>query len=227
MSSVGLEALTRSAVFAGLPPAELAALGALAAEARFDRPTLLAARGERPASLWPVLSGAVEIGLYSESGRTAQLAPILSGGWATWLACFQDQPLPHDLWTGPDTRLLAFPAAEVRALAARRPEVYPRLINRIGERMRDLIGWALAASLSDPERRLAYLLAVTARGLADGGDGPVTLRLTQDRIAAMGLGTRQRVARLLRALAARGLIFRGYGALEVPSLHRLEAFATL
>ena len=65
------------------------------------------------------------------------------------------------------------------------------------------------------------------------GSGPRVLLVAlandvgMDRIAAMGLGTRQRVARLLRALAARGLIFRGYGALEVPSLHRLEAFATL
>ena len=61
--------------------------------------------------------------------------------------------------------------------------------------------------------------------LARDADGPVDLALTQDRLAAMGLGTRQRVARLLRALAGRGLVEPGYGMLRIPSVPRLEAFA--
>jgi CRP-like cAMP-binding protein len=224
MTSPALDALTGSAVFADVPIPELAALAALAVEERFAVPTRLAERGDQPPRLWRVMEGSVEIGLFSESGRTAQLAPILPGGWATWLACFHQAPLPHDLWTGHDTRLLAFPAQAVRNLAARNPQIYPHLVARIGERMRDLIGWALAASLSDPERRLAYLLIVTARDSGEGPDDPVVLPLTQERLAATGLGSRQRVARLLSGLARRGLVECGYGVVRIPSRQKLEAF---
>lgn len=227
MSQSALEALTASPVFADVPLPDLTALAAIAVEEHYAPSSLLAAQGERARYLWRVVEGSVEIGLFSAAGRTAQLAPILPGGWATWLACFDDAPLPHDLWTSGGTRLIAFPAKAVRDLAERRPQVYPVLIHRIGERMRDLIGWALAASLSDPERRLAYLLAVTARAPADGRDGPIELALTQERIAAIGLGTRQRVARLVRGLSDRGLVRQGYGVLTIPSLRRLENFAML
>ncbi|WP_150131431.1 Crp/Fnr family transcriptional regulator [Caulobacter mirabilis] len=113
----------------------------------------------------------------------------------------------------------------MRALAAAYPTLYPRVIERIGVRMRDLIGGNLAASLHRPEGRLAYLLAVSARDRASQGDGPVELPLTQERLAAMGLGGRQRVARLLRALAGRGLVECRYGCVRIPSLRALEAFA--
>ena len=223
MTSIGLDILAASPVFGDLPQEALSALAALCTEERYVAPTLLAGRGDRPDRLWHVMEGSVEIGLYSESGRAARLTPTLPGGWATWLACFQEAPLPHDLWTGQNTRLAAFPADAVRTLAVRFPQVYPRVIQRIGERMRDLIGWSLAASLSDPEQRLAYLLTVMARQA--GGDGPIELVLTQDRIAAAGMGTRQRVARLLRALSDRGLIEQKYGRVRILSAPRLEAFA--
>lgn len=225
MSDRVVALLRRSPIFSVAPETELAALAALAVEARFEVPTLLVARGDCPQQLWHVLQGAVEIGLFSAKGRPARLAPIQPGGWATWISCFSQTPLPHDLWTTAGARLLAFPSAAVRSLSDRHPQIYPQLIARIGERMRDLIGWSLAASLSDPERRLAYLLAVTARDHTGAGDGPMALSLTQDRIAAMGLGSRQRVARLLRSLAARGLIATAYGAVSVRSVRALEAFA--
>jgi CRP/FNR family cyclic AMP-dependent transcriptional regulator len=220
-----LTVLAASPVFAALPAAAAAELATLAREEVYDRPTLLAARDTRPGSLWHVLAGGVEVGLFSAGGRPAVLGPILPGGWATWLSCFHDAPLPHDLWTGPETRLLAFPAATVRRLALENPQVYPPLIALVGDRMRDLIGWSLAAGLASPERRMAWLLSSLCRPLP--GDGPHRLRLTQDHLAATGFGTRQRAARLLAALQQRGLVEHVYGAVAVPSRARLEAFAAL
>jgi len=219
-----LTVLRASAVFAGAAPADLAHLAGLARQELYPVRALLVARGARPDRLWCVLEGAVELGLYAEDGRPALLGPILPGGWATWLGCFHPAPMPHDLWTVPATRLLAFPAAAVRDLAAANPGVQGRVIERIGERMRELIGWTLAAGLSDPERRLAYLLAVISRGLPGPAGGPAELSLTHDRLAAMGLGSRQRVARLLTRLAARGLVELRYGRVLVRSRKRLEAF---
>jgi len=220
-----LTVLAASPVFAALPPAAAAELAGLAREETFARPTLLAARDSRPDRLWHVLEGGVEVGLYSAGGRPAVLGPILPGGWATWLSCFHDAPLPHDLWTGPDTRLLAFPVATVRRLARANPQVYPPLITLVGDRMRDLIGWSLAAGLSSPERRMAWLLSSLCRPLS--GDGPHRLRLTQDHLAATGFGTRQRTARLLAVLEQKGLVDCAYGAVIVTSRARLEAFTAL
>lgn len=220
-----LAILAASPVFAALPADAAAELAGLAREEVYDRPTLLAARDSRPGSLWHVLDGGVEVGLFSAGGRPAVLGPILPGGWATWLSCFHDAPLPHDLWTGPDTRLLAFPVATVRRLAQANPQVYPPLITLVGDRMRDLIGWSLAAGLSSPERRLAWLLSSLCRPLA--GDGPHRLRLTRDHLAATGFGTRQRAARLLASLQRQGLVDNAYGAVVVLSRARLEAYAAL
>lgn len=215
--------LRAAPVFAAAPDAALTDLAALGREARFPARTLLAARGQQPDRIWCVLEGAVELGFYSEDGRPALLGPIAPGGWATWLGCFHDAPLPHDLWTGPATRLMAFPTTAVRALAQAHPQVYPAVMAHVGQRLRELISWSLAASLVHPERRLALLLAIACRsGVADG---PHRLGLTQDRIAASGFGARQRVARLLAGLVRRGLIETVYGGVIVPSRAALEAFA--
>ncbi|MCF8504039.1 MAG: hypothetical protein K9G59_03930 [Caulobacter sp.] len=103
-----LTVLAASPVFAALPPAANAELAALAREEVYDRPTLLAAREGRPGSLWHVLAGGVEVGLFSAGGRPAVLGPILPGGWATWLSCFHDAPLPTIC--GPDRRPGCWPS---------------------------------------------------------------------------------------------------------------------
>jgi CRP-like cAMP-binding protein len=222
-----LAAIRNSFVLSALPTEVQAELAALAREEIYQPGSLLARAGELPDRLWYVSHGAVEIGLYSREGRSVLLSPIVAGGWATWLACFSPAPLPHDLWTGPETRLLAFPSDVLRRMAAAHPAIYPRLIERIGDRVRELIGWSFSSTLVDPERRLAYLLVHNCREMRRPSDGPYILNLSHERIGQMGIGTRQRVARLLTALESRGLVSTRYGQVEVPSLSQLDAFAAV
>ncbi len=48
--------------------------------------------------------------------------------------------------------------------------------------------------------------------------------VTQTHISQFGFGSRQRVSRLLRGLADKGLIEMKYGGVVIPSRLRLEAF---
>ena len=220
-----LGALQNSFVLSVLPPRAQEDLAALAREERYQPGTLVARQGEIPDRLWFVAEGSVQLGLYAPDGRVSLLSPIAAGGWATWIACFSPSPWPHDIWTESGARLLAFPAEAVRRAAQAYPVVYPRVIARMGERTRELIGWSLAASLLDPEARLAYLLAHNCRQISQAPDGPIELSLTQERIGQMGLGTRQRVGRLLVALEKRGLVRVRYGGVQVVCLDALERFA--
>lgn len=220
-----LAILSAEPVFSVLAPDVARNLASLARVEVYPAASLLAERGSRPDLLWYIAEGSVELGLFSQGGRSAILGPILPGGWATWLACFHQAPLPHDLWTGPDTRLVAFPAAEVRRAAEDNGRVYAAVVARIGDRMRSLIGWHLASGLGSPERRLAWLLASLAQSASRQTDGTVDLRLSHEHLAATGFGSRQRVARLLGRLEAEGLIQRGYGTVRIPDWKALETYA--
>jgi len=221
-----LAAVRGAFVFSVLPPEAQAGLAGLAREEVYPEESLLVRLGDTPDRLWFVCEGGVQLGLYRRDGRAMLLSPIVAGGWATWIACFNPGPLPHDLWTLPSTRLLAFPAEAVRHLAATHPAVYPRVIERIGDRVRDLVRWSFAGGLAEPERRLAVLLAQICREHRPGHDGPHEISLTLERIGRMGIGSRQLVARSLALLAAEGLVERRYGRVRVRSVRALDDYAS-
>ena len=222
-----LAILRAEPVFSCAGASALTELAVLAHEQRYPQQTLVAGRGTLPTSLWYVAEGALDLGFYSGAGRLAQLPPIAPGSWAPWVGCFNLSPLPHDIWTAAHTRLVAFPAAAVRRLAERTPGVYERLVQIFGDQLRQLITWTLTANIASPDRRLAYLLASICRAASPTHDGPHTLALTQERIAAMGFGSRQYVAQTVAALRDRGLIRCAYGRLDVLSLRGLDDFAVL
>jgi CRP-like cAMP-binding protein len=75
-----------------------------------------------------------------------------------------------------------------------------------------------------PEKRLVYLLLLaSSSACAITREGRAT-PVTQTHISHFGFGSRQRVSRLLRGLAEKGLIEMRYGGVAIPSRARLEKF---
>lgn len=221
-SPTAFEALRAARVFSDVPPSALKTLAGLAREERYAGRTLVAPAGTVPKHLRWVQAGSVEISLVGADGRTSTLPPIPAGGWATWLSCFHDAPMPHDYWAAGGSVCLAFPRRAVLALAEQFPCVYRAAIQEIGDRTRAFMSHALDANALDVRHALIRFILATCRARACEGDGPVHIDMTREQIGRMGFGSRQRASRLLHALESEGAIEVRYGRVTVPSLKRLE-----
>jgi CRP-like cAMP-binding protein len=215
--------LRRTEVFGDLPDEDLRGLAGAARVEHCKRPTLLNAAGQPLAHLRLVLQGYVEIVARRASGDEVAFGEIGPGGWATWLGCFVPRPPEHDFYSSADSRFVALPTGVVRALALRRPELFPRVIADIGVRMRQLMEWAGDSVLLAPPQRMAKLIHLLARTHGAARDGAV-VPVTQSRLARMARCSRQSANALVRALQERGLITVRYGRFEIPDLARLVEF---
>ena len=223
MASIKDEALAvleKCAVFKAVPAPSLVKLAGLARTEVFENRTLLVANRARPEHLRHVAAGRIDLSLTNAEGQTASL-PVGAGRWATWLGCFHPEPIEHEIWAAPGTRALAFPAREVRQTVSEHPQALMTVIGLIGDTTRLLIGWALASTLFSPQQRLAYMLL--SMGGSRNAEGEA-MRITQEQIGQMGLGTRQRVSRILHELAGLGLVSVDYGRVSIPSPDRLSDF---
>jgi CRP/FNR family transcriptional regulator, cyclic AMP receptor protein len=215
-------------VLAFLQPTVLGRLGSellekLASHARvehYEVPTLLNAAGKPLEWLRLVVEGQIEIVARRASGKEVSVSDVGPGAWATWLPA----PADHDLCAAADSYFIALPVAEVRRCCALRPEIYPWIMQDIGQRLRLLMEWTSQSVLVGPEQRMAKLIHILARDQKIGGSSG-TLQVTQVRLAALARCSRQSANTLLGTLEKRGLIHLTYGKCEIIDMARLAAFA--
>lgn len=219
--------LGRSPVFAPLPDETRRALASTARIERFHRPALLNAMGEPLTWLRLVLTGCIEITMRHANGEEATLAELGPGSWVTWVACFATSPPDHDFTSGANTRCVAIPTQAVRELFVAHPELYPRVIEAIGTRLRLLMEWTGESVLLPPEQRMAKLIHLLARAQGGSSRGHCTLQTTQERVARLARCSRQSANLLIGALQQRGLVRVAYGRFEIDDLEALAAFAAL
>lgn len=222
--TLALQALRSTPVFSASPDAVQQGLAGFARVESFAQRTLLCGSQERPDALRYILDGVVQISVVDANGRVSALAPLPRGGWATWLGCFHDAPLSHDLWADAGTRTISFPRARVLASAEQHPVIYRGAIQEIGVRMRALMTWSLQFDQQDDVRALGRYIIAACRAVSGTRDGPHVLPLTHGRLGELGFGSRQRAGRLLQALVEKSLVKSRYGRIEVPSLRRIEKF---
>jgi CRP-like cAMP-binding protein len=215
--------LKSNAAFRVLPPEELVRLASAAKIERYQERTLLVERGKTAKHIWFVGSGSVDLTLTSANGGIARL-PITPGHWATWAGCFSSEPLLFDFWSSKSATLVAFSRVEILRAVAENPDALLQVIEFLSENVAVSAAWILSATIFSAEQRLAYLLLVLSARFSAAAD-PQSTAITQEQLGMLGLGTRQRVSRLLRSLASRGLVEMRDGRLIIPSRERLEAFA--
>jgi CRP-like cAMP-binding protein len=185
--------------------------------------TLLTEGDERPEYLRYIVSGSVHLVLSTAEGGFSSL-PMLADKWASWLAVFGKTPLQHAMWSSANATLVAFPVREVHRLVCGNAASLLEVIELVGERTRFLTGLTLSFAAYGPEKRLVYLLMLASSdGVGMAREGRPT-PVTQTDISQFGFGSRQRVSRLLRGLAEKGLIEMKYGGVVIPSRARLAAF---
>ncbi|MCI4678858.1 Crp/Fnr family transcriptional regulator [Rhodoblastus acidophilus] len=218
-----LGVLKSCSVFATLTEAQRRELVGKARIEHYSERTLLTLRGELPDHIRYIASGSIDIVLSTAEGGFSSL-PMLEGRWATWLGCFGSEPLVHDLWSSNNATYVAIPCRDVNKAVANNPEALLEVIEHVGEWTRFLTGWMLSFAAYGPEKRLVYLLLLASSdACAITQEGQETA-VTQTHISQFGFGSRQKVSRLLRGLADKGLIEMRYGAVIIPSRARLHAY---
>lgn len=221
--SEALSLLTGDAIFSALPRDALRELAASARIERVERPRILQPAGRPLGWLRLVLAGHVEIIARHAAGEEVSLADIGAGQWVTWAGCLSTDSTPYDFWSSGRARYLALPTQKVRAVCAAHPDLYPRIVLDMAQRIRHLMEWTGESVLLAPEQRMAKLIVLKARehGLPAAGG---TLPLTQARLARLARCSRQSANKLLGALESRGLIAIEYGRVVVRDLKALRAF---
>jgi CRP/FNR family transcriptional regulator, cyclic AMP receptor protein len=218
-----LAILSESRVFAALTPAQRRELSGKARIEHYTERTLLTLRGEMPDYIRYIASGSLDLVLSTAEGGYSTL-PMFEGRWASWLGCFGTAPLMYDMWSSAPATYVAFSCRDIQKAIGDNPRALREVIELIAELTRFLTGWMLSFSAYGPEKRLVYLLLLASSSACsitrEGRPTPVT----QTHISHFGFGSRQRVSRLLRGLAEKGLIEMKYGGVAIPSRARLEKF---
>ncbi len=218
-----LYVLRTSDVFRQLTVAARQELAAMGRVEQYRESTLLTPQGATPDYIRYVVAGSVNLTYTTPDGKIAAL-PIFRGNWATWLGCIVPSPIDYAIWTSKSATLVAFPAAAVRRHVVASPEALVNVIGSIGRTMRFLVVWALQTSVLTPDKRLASLLLLATEMASSEAFKVAQIRISQEQFGHLGLGTRQRVGRLLRDLAARGLVEMKYGQVMIPSREKLTAY---
>ena len=212
-------------VFRRLAPSVLTSLAAAARIERFEERTLLVQRDTQPQFIRYIIEGRADPSTSTEQGRESRLPAHQRGDWVTWGGCLLDGVVPHDLWAGAASVMLAFPNSLVRQAVCASPEALLDVVRLLGESQRALMGWYFALTLVSDERRLARLLFHLKDRDDPVGNDAGSVKITQEEIGHLGLGSRQHIARQLKKLEERGLIETSYGRILIRSVVGLRDLA--
>jgi CRP-like cAMP-binding protein len=218
-----LAVLKSCSVFATLGETQLRELAGKARIERYSERTLLTLRGEMPEYIRYIAHGSADLVLSTADGGYSSL-PMFEGRWATWLGCFGSEPLVHDLWSSSPATYVTFPCRDMQKAVANNPEALREVIEHVGEWTRFLTGWMLSFAAYGAEHRLVYLLLLASSNACAIAREGEPAAVTQTHISQFGFGSRQKVSRLLRSLADKGLIEMKYGGVVIPSRARLEDY---
>lgn len=215
-------ALAKSPVLGLLAPEVQDRLLQAAQTIRCSGTTLLCGAEERPALLYLVRQGQIELTAQSADGEEMTISALGPESWISWLGIFDSRPVQHDIVGASGSRIIAFPARLIREAVDTVPGCYPAIIAEIGGRFRALIQWVEQSALATRDRRLAQLLLSLAR---TSGDGENTVLLTRARIARLMGCSRQTLHQALSELVSQGLVRTAYGRIEIADPAGLERLA--
>jgi len=223
-SAFAIEALGRSALFARVDEAALAACAASLRVRRYRRGETIFHQGDPGDSLYIVESGSVKIVLPSPEGEEGAIIATLSrGDFFGELALLDGAPHSATAVASEPVEALILQQARFEELLETQTGLRHALIAGLVAELRRLTSHVEDLHFLDLPGRLASRIVRVAREARPGETRDVTIdwHYTQSELGAMIGGTRQTVNRLLADLVAQGLIHIDGEALVIPDLDRL------
>lgn len=227
-------ALKAVPLFAGLEAEQLRRLALHAVPRRVEPDELIFMEGDECQGLYVVFSGAIKIFKLSAQGREQVLTVERAGGVVAELPVFDGGPFPASCKPIEPSILLFISKQDFRRSCQQDPELALKVLASVGARLRRLVMIIEELSFMTVRSRLAALLLQIVRAekatvpAEESGAAKtpppvaVTLRMTQQEMAAWIGTVRELVSRNLGRLQAEGIIRLEGHRLVVLDVERLE-----
>ena len=187
-------------IFASLSGDELSELADLATERNFMSSEFVFWDGDTPEWFYIVAKGKVKILKHSSSGREFVISFFGPGEMFGEVAVFENKPYPASAQAVAETKVIGIRREELLTFLVNRPQIALRIINVLGERLRDAQGRLRDLAGERVEQRLASVLLMLSSKLGS------TLPFTRQEIADMVGTTTETVIRVMSHLKDRGIV---------------------
>jgi len=219
------QALSRHAVFGASADATREALLERSQSRRYGDGERIAARGEPMRAVLLVLSGSIELGMLSASGKRFVRWYLGPGQAQGFIPVIDGKGAIYDAHAHGETLLLLLPQAALQDAIATDPRMAQAILKGFCERSRTMHEVAASDALLPLRGRVARMILRLAEtwGVPHEGGIRVSLKLSQDEFAALLAVTRQALNRELKALEAEGAIKIAYSRITVQDRDILES----
>lgn len=221
-TTVGVDVLRQVSLFAALGPEELERVRVATVVRQYRRGAIIAAQGERDASLRVVRTGVAKLFATSPEGREQVLRLVPAGPTFGLVAAVDGKPSAAGAAAVEACVVYAIRGAEVRRLVAEQPDVAQAAVRALAGAVREMVGLAEELSLHRVTQRVAKMLLDQEEC---GCERCRAHRLTQQEMAAVVGTAREVVGRALRDLQAGGVVSVRRGGVGVLDRERLRLFA--
>ncbi len=216
-------ALRNCQLFAGLPPADLAAVASITIARRFEGGDYLFHEGEAARGFYLVQNGAINVHRVNAAGKEQVIHIFRAGETFAEAALAAPTGYPADARAVESSQVLLVQKDGFLALLQRQPEFGLRMLASMSLHLRALVGQLEDLTLKDVETRLANWLV--KRCPHPDSDQPVSVELKMTkRVLAAELGTvSETLSRTLARFREQGLLTVKGKVLIVVSPLRLRA----
>lgn len=187
---------------------ELAAFGESGRVRRFAKGELVFHEGDDPGGVVAIVSGRVKVSVTGVGGREVVLRFPAAGELVGELAAIAGRPRMATVTAVEAVEAISVRPAEFQRFIAQYPRVAPLVFERMAELLAEADRQLVDFATRDVTSRLAgRLLELAEEAGAPEGDGVrITLRLSQDDLAAWTGASREAIARSLHLLRELGWV---------------------
>jgi CRP-like cAMP-binding protein len=211
-----VKALKRADIFDGLDSSELASLATIAFEKRYKAGDFAFREEDPPQSFYVIADGRIKVSKSSPSGREFIVTFFSMGEVFGEVAVFAGMPYPASAQAVVDTEVIGIRREDLLRLLSTNPEVALKIINVLGERLRDAMGRLRDLAGERVEQRIAGILLMLHKKL-----GP-ELPFTRREIADMSGTTVETAIRIMGRLTGEGIIKSTRGRITVVDGEKLR-----
>jgi CRP/FNR family cyclic AMP-dependent transcriptional regulator len=220
-----LDLLSRVPLFAELEQDELDRFSRVAVPRSFPKGTRVFHEGDHSDACYIIREGSFRVTREHPDGRAITLANLGPGDIFGELAMLDGEVRSASVEALSDGDLLALPAADVRGLLARHPEITVKLVAALVRRLRQANERISRQSFQTVPSRVAGVLSqlVAEEAPWRGGQG-VTIRMNQADLAQLAGTSRESVSRFLAELDRAGVVKVGRGRVTIVEPPKLRNY---
>lgn len=189
-------------LFRDLTPPELARVDEIAVHRVFRKKTIIFLEGAEKEAIYFILDGLVKAYKTDLEGHEQIVSLLQTGDMFPHTGFFDEKPYPATTKALVDTHVLTVPIHAFQQLMMEMPPLVFRLIDVMGDKIRELQEKLQHLTGHDVNDRLVYLLTQFADkyGQADGSEVRIELPVTNQELAGLIGTSRETVNRLLNQL---------------------------